>query len=508
MTNAACILLYAPLATIALILFGTALAVPQRGRAEKWLIACFSLTVVVWHLSIAVYHFVPYALALQYALAIDQAAFTWAAYWLFLLVIRFHRFASTFRRRLAHALCAVPIITSVLALTAPLHTLFFSGFAVMSFAPLARVKCAWGMWAYASYAYGMLLAAAAAVTAAVRFSRLPRAHRGGTPYLFTGLSLFICLAGHEVYSKSSVPDFSLLGAGLCGIFLFLAIQADGQMDCLRIERREVFHCLDVGVLILDEAEHIIDASQVAHKLLRLNEPRYASERLPDALNRLSSAWMIARKPHAGDPGEDIFFLDPPFPMVYEMRRQLILDEGAHVCGRYAVLSNVTNNRLYLERLRETAGVDTLTGLPNRYRYQELSRLLDVESNLPISIILGDVNGLKKINDAQGHSEGDQLLRTAAGVLRRCCPPTGHAARIGGDEFALLLPKCAHEEAQAVIRRIQEALAGVPEDTPRPSIALGSATKNAPWENIHVLAHEADMRMYGDKVGTMGGAQGA
>ena len=99
--------------------------------------------------------------------------------------------------------------------------------------------------------------------------------------------------------------------------------------------------------------------------------------------------------------------------------------------------------------------DVLTGLYNRRFYEEEIKRLDTERNLPISIIIGDVNGLKLVNDAFGHDKGDELLQKAAAAIQSACRTDDIVARWGGDEFVILLPKTKTEEAEEIVNRIKE-----------------------------------------------------
>ncbi len=143
--------------------------------------------------------------------------------------------------------------------------------------------------------------------------------------------------------------------------------------------------------------------------------------------------------------------------------------------------------------------DALTGLYNRRFYEEELRRLDVERNLRVTLLMIDVNGLKLTNDAFGHAAGDELLKAVAKVLQATCRADDIAARIGGDEFAVLLSKTDEEETLRLTLRIREAMssetvAGLPL-----SVSSGWATKTDPLTDIDDVFKEAEDHMYREKV---------
>lgn len=143
--------------------------------------------------------------------------------------------------------------------------------------------------------------------------------------------------------------------------------------------------------------------------------------------------------------------------------------------------------------------DKLTGLYNRAFFEEELKRLDTERQLSLSIIMGDVNALKLINDAFGHEQGDLLLIRAAQVLKNACRQEDMLARWGGDEFVILLPNTSENDAKEVINRAKSLSQDTPKEPFQLSIALGSATRVNMNRDVCCLFREAEDRMYRKKL---------
>jgi diguanylate cyclase (GGDEF)-like protein/putative nucleotidyltransferase with HDIG domain len=113
--------------------------------------------------------------------------------------------------------------------------------------------------------------------------------------------------------------------------------------------------------------------------------------------------------------------------------------------------------------------------------------------------MGDVNGLKLINDAFGHIEGDKLLMNAAKAIESACRSDDVAARWGGDEFTILLPKTKKEEAEAIVKRIKDVCSDMQIDSINISISFGCDTKEIIDEEIIKVLKNAEDYMYKHKV---------
>ena len=138
--------------------------------------------------------------------------------------------------------------------------------------------------------------------------------------------------------------------------------------------------------------------------------------------------------------------------------------------------------------------DQLTELYNRRFFEEELRRLDVERNYPLTIVYADVNGLKVVNDAFGHESGDQLLILVAGAMKAACRADDIIARIGGDEFLILLPKTDASQAVRIIERITEGIGIVRFNGMSASVSFGVETKTKSSQRTSEVMNSAERNM--------------
>ncbi len=154
-----------------------------------------------------------------------------------------------------------------------------------------------------------------------------------------------------------------------------------------------------------------------------------------------------------------------------------------------------------ERIKHLSFHDALTGLYNRSYFEEELERYNFPRYYPLSIVMFDVNGLKVINDTFGHSEGDRLLQHISQILTSVSRQGDILARIGGDEFAILLPSTTLEQAHNFCERIKKVCQQdkIKPIYLRPNISLGHTTQEGEYKDINSLIKEADRNMYQDKL---------
>jgi diguanylate cyclase (GGDEF)-like protein len=163
-------------------------------------------------------------------------------------------------------------------------------------------------------------------------------------------------------------------------------------------------------------------------------------------------------------------------------------------------------------LESQANTDPLTGLGNlRHLQREIAKMLELHKRYghPFGVLLMDVNGLKRINDAHGHQAGDRVLMQVAMGLRRSIRSVDVAARLGGDEFCVLVPEQESDGATALAERLSAAVQeGVPApDEPPVALSIGVVSCPRHGEDAETLVDAADRAMYRAKAAGEGVALG-
>ncbi|HEY5501264.1 MAG TPA: HD domain-containing phosphohydrolase, partial [Candidatus Humimicrobiaceae bacterium] len=161
-----------------------------------------------------------------------------------------------------------------------------------------------------------------------------------------------------------------------------------------------------------------------------------------------------------------------------------------------IVRNIDNRKISEERIKYLSFHDHLTGLYNRYFFEEELTRLDSKRLYPTSLILADINGLKLINDAFGHKKGDDVILQAAKIFKKCFRKEDIVSRWGGDEFCMILPNTDEQTALNIANRIQKKFSESFIDNFELSLSFGVSTKtseNISYEEIVKIAEDKMFR---------------
>jgi diguanylate cyclase (GGDEF)-like protein/PAS domain S-box-containing protein len=176
-------------------------------------------------------------------------------------------------------------------------------------------------------------------------------------------------------------------------------------------------------------------------------------------------------------------------------RPVFDEQGKAVVSVMCISKEITERKRMEQELQYLSTHDILTGLYNRNFFEVELERIQPGRHFPVSIVIADMDNLKAINDTFGHVAGDELLRMLAMEFRRSFRAEDIVARIGGDEFGVLLPETREDAANAVVNRLRANLAMEKDSHLKVSIGVATAGEG---DRLAEVMRLADDRMYQDK----------
>lgn len=161
--------------------------------------------------------------------------------------------------------------------------------------------------------------------------------------------------------------------------------------------------------------------------------------------------------------------------------------------------DITERKIHEDKYRYLSVHDYLTGVYNRSYFEETFKEFDSGSNLPLTAVYADVNGLKLANDAFGHKTGDDLLKQTATLLKKGFGEDAIIIRMGGDEFLILLPNATDKVVELCVQQVKEQADLISVNTIELSISFGWETKVSEEEDLNEILKKAEHYMYRKKL---------
>ena len=399
--------------------------------------------------------------------------------------------------RIAALFFILPALNAIVALT-PLSFLMREVELAATYPDfyLYNVRGPW-FWVHAVYSY--VLAVVTVLVLVKGHMKKPKFYRFSSS--LAAIGVIITLIGNVVVLSGFMPlglDATALAASITLLFFYLAISSSDHSLFSRFARSKVFGYMEDYVLVLGENGHVSDFNPSANRWFSSLGIDLRVCTLDGLLDMLAQKGAVIKDSPEGEEGRDIFFNDGGFPLVLNLRTHKMIDEKLYKHGYVAFFADVTQNRALLDRLEKEAGMDSLTGLPNRISYNGAKARYDSAEHLPLSVIMCDLNGLKETNDHLGHKYGDMMLQMVSEVMDKARAKQHFVARIGGDEFIFLLSRACEEYAASMIAQVKAGMASYDNLPFKLSVAMGAATKYEESQNLEDIIASADNLMYADK----------
>ncbi len=264
-----------------------------------------------------------------------------------------------------------------------------------------------------------------------------------------------------------------------------------------------------GVIVTDINCNIIIFNKSAEKIIGWKEEETKVEKFEQVFNIIDEDTKEKCNNHVKKVLENMIPLESVqynILITKQQKKKMISYKVSHIKDKYGyvkgavlVFRDVTLERKNQNKIKVLSFHDQLTGLYNRRFYEEELTRLDTKRNLPLTIVMGDVNGLKLINDSFGHIVGDELLKKVADLIKLGCRTEDIVARLGGDEFVIILPKTDNLEAEQIIKRINNLSLKEKIGSIDISISFGYETKYSTEEKIEEIFKKAEDHMYKKKL---------
>jgi len=283
-------------------------------------------------------------------------------------------------------------------------------------------------------------------------------------------------------------------------------QSESALRASEERFRAIFENSALGIFQSSLDGRLLMANQAYARMFGYPSPEAAVQQMTDLAN---TAYVSPEQPQRyyqlarSEPGvvrfESEFRRRDGDIFIGDVHLRLVRDDAQRELCLEGFIEDITERKHTEARLRYLYAHDILTGLHNRaYFEEELARLAD-SRRYPIGVIMVDVDGLKRVNDLLGHAAGDEVLRQVARLIQDAFRAEDVVARIGGDEFAVLLPESDENIVNAAVQRMREGLDeyNQRDDQMRVHLSIGCATAEKGVSILDALK-QADARMYLDK----------
>ncbi len=405
-------------------------------------------------------------------------------------------------RRVATVLSIVPLVSLLLAWTNEAHHWFYSDVGLSAGGAFDPLEVQYGGWFYfhGYYSYTLLLFGIFLLVKSLWHPT--RIYRDQVIILLAAVLVSFVANLIETVGLDPLGALPLtpLALALSGSMIFWGMFSFRILDLMPVACDVIIEGMNDGVIVLDAHRRIVDLNPAAQRIIGQSVVGQLAEQAFAGCPQLIAHWR-----NGADTRFEISLVRAGQSLWYDGQIAPLCDRQGNRLGQLITLRDMTERKRAEEKLYYLSSHDILTGLYNRAFFEEELSRLEGGRRFPVSILIADVDGLKAINDRQGHAAGDALLRRAAQVLQAGLRVEDVLARIGGDEFAALLPDTPTSIAEDIVTRLRNNLQAhnvLQCNEPALALSFGIATGERGC-SLNDLLNEADKQMYREKSGRVG-----
>ncbi len=259
-----------------------------------------------------------------------------------------------------------------------------------------------------------------------------------------------------------------------------------------------------GTLLFNQYAHLVFVNPAAEELFGVQSGRLVGRSLMEFADAAAVASLIEHTSNlpSGKSSEIEMQILPKGrtdPRWLTIALSPWYEATGQLAGGLALCRDITDKKLDESRLRYQSTHDALTGLFNRHYFEECLASVSRGKDFPVSLVVGDMDRLKEVNDRYGHTAGDECLRQVAVLMRDSFRGSDVIARIGGDEYAVLLPGTDEDATRKAIDRLRSNAQKFNQDSPEQKLSLSLGFATAYDEgSLTTIFHRADLAMYQEK----------
>ncbi len=282
---------------------------------------------------------------------------------------------------------------------------------------------------------------------------------------------------------------------VCTIAIIATLNRTKVREIMPMAFETVFESMSDGLVLLDKKENILKINPASKRIFNISVKKVDGRPVSELLEKLdyngnTEISLRNGEIKVGTNGKQY---------CYDSRLSEVKSDRGKPLGKVVILRDITDMKKAEEDIRYLSFHDKLTSLHNRAYFDNELERLNTQRQLPLSLIVGDINGLKIINDSFGHRHGDKLIRKIADILKQCFRGDDIISRWGGDEFSIILPCTSYPESVKIMDRVYKKCEEYSTNIMPLSISMGAATKEDISKTLKQLTKEAEDNMYQHKL---------